>query len=236
MNKKILIIIGIILLTAILAGGFYLWSQNKTNLNQPNKQKVVVDGKQKQNQVNQQEQKKQQAKNDSNSAEEQIDTSNWKTYRNEEYGFEVKYPEDWIVDEKTYKFEYSWGFEKIGCDGYKKGGCEDGTVSISKSRVPDSTLRTISSWAWNIPKYKCDDDSGYGKEQKIPVLNFNVPYTVQACENYDFGYMEKWYMLSKDDSKWLFTIACTNQNNKSKRDCNFLIGKTILETFRFIKD
>ena len=26
---------------------------------------------------------------------EDIDTSNWKTYRNEEYGFEVKYPEGW---------------------------------------------------------------------------------------------------------------------------------------------
>ena len=26
-----------------------------------------------------------------------IDTSNWKTYRNEEYGFEVKYPEEWFV-------------------------------------------------------------------------------------------------------------------------------------------
>jgi len=29
---------------------------------------------------------------------EEIDTSNWKTYRNEEYGFEFKYPEDWKID------------------------------------------------------------------------------------------------------------------------------------------
>ncbi|MBI2097688.1 MAG: hypothetical protein HYT46_02025 [Candidatus Vogelbacteria bacterium] len=27
----------------------------------------------------------------------EIDTSNWKTYRNDEYGFEVKYPEEWCV-------------------------------------------------------------------------------------------------------------------------------------------
>lgn len=31
------------------------------------------------------------------------ETANWKTYRNEEYNFEIKYPENWLV-KKEIKF------------------------------------------------------------------------------------------------------------------------------------
>ncbi|MFA6215152.1 MAG: hypothetical protein WC768_01115 [Patescibacteria group bacterium] len=34
---------------------------------------------------------------------EEIDISDWKTYRNEEYGFEFKYPEDWKIQEKFFQ-------------------------------------------------------------------------------------------------------------------------------------
>ncbi|MFZ1735595.1 MAG: hypothetical protein WAU31_01530 [Candidatus Moraniibacteriota bacterium] len=34
-------------------------------------------------------------------ASDAMDTSNWKTYRNEEYGFEIKYPREWVVSQEA---------------------------------------------------------------------------------------------------------------------------------------
>lgn len=44
-------------------------------------------------------------------ASSQIDISNWKTYRNEQYGFEVKYPHNWVMKEKEH-------FGGLGCGPY----------------------------------------------------------------------------------------------------------------------
>ncbi len=69
MNKKqgFSSILGIIIILIIVAGGIYWFSQNKSVA--PISPTDLIS----------------------------VDTSDWQTYRNEKYGFELKYPKDWEI-------------------------------------------------------------------------------------------------------------------------------------------
>jgi uncharacterized protein YxeA len=92
MSKKT-IIIGIItvILLALIGGGVF-WYLNK-HQGEDNGQEVnpAVAGNENQPGDNTQA--------ENNNQQSEIDTSNWQTYRNEEYGFEVRYPEGCIIRE-----------------------------------------------------------------------------------------------------------------------------------------
>ncbi len=63
----------------------------------------------------------------SDAGDKDIDTSDWKTYRNEEYGFEVKYPKGWYWEAYTDEFAthtlLAIGFYPVGKErGYEYRG------------------------------------------------------------------------------------------------------------------
>lgn len=75
LNKEIStpIAIGIVLILVILVGGFTWWQYGETWREASDLPEVELPEKE----------------------EMKDETTDWKTYRNEDYGFEIKYPEDW---------------------------------------------------------------------------------------------------------------------------------------------
>src|SRR3989338_1795235 len=85
MNRKIIITI-ISLIILVLIGGGVVWYLKvyKSAPNQP----VTKNGG-----------------NATATSTEEIDTSDWLTYRDEQYGFEVKYPREWDIQNGNPAFE-----------------------------------------------------------------------------------------------------------------------------------
>ena len=107
MNKRLLILL---LIMFLISGGIYwVWQSRSVTAPSVTPEPVVV--------------------TEPNQSETSIDTSNWKTYRNEEYGFEVKYPKDWIPPK---------AFQEIGGvlttylrpEGHFEGCCQGVKVEI----------------------------------------------------------------------------------------------------------
>ncbi len=84
------IIIAIAVIAAMSAGGGLYWRESKK---QQSILQTGVDAKKKAEELKAKIEEQQ-----NEMAGQDIDTSNWKTYRNEKYGFEVRYPADWRLD------------------------------------------------------------------------------------------------------------------------------------------
>ncbi len=154
MNKKIIITISTILGLTVVVGGFLIFqkTRNQGMVNNQQKQKVEV-VKNNENE-SKQEIENQEKDNQSNQEKveelkvEDIDTSNWKDYCNQEYGFCVKYPEGWEYG-NIYEDNKSWsiGFsEKNKQYEYEGGGFDAVEIYISFKENESLFKKRLKKW------------------------------------------------------------------------------------------
>lgn len=152
MNKKITII-SIVILLALLAGaGVWKWKNNPQNITE----------QQKQNEQNKNESDDLVTEKDP-PVLEKIDTSNWQTYRNEEYGFEFKYPNIYLSDCSKIQNELSISIsdtEKEDCYSWPDGRIGIGFEIYDKNK-PDFHYDSYSIKKVKLNNQEIDQVIGY---------------------------------------------------------------------------
>ncbi|MEA2007483.1 MAG: hypothetical protein U9O20_05015 [Patescibacteria group bacterium] len=225
MNKKIITIVSSIIFIAlasvVVLGGYF---HNKNN-----KEKLI--------RVFEERQEKQ--------GSEKIDTSDWKTYRNKKFGFEMKYPENWIPFTRTYtnrNIDYIVFYNK-NCTDEKNAteyesfeDCSDFVqIEISGSSSEDElNRRTSGNWSWIFLEKEerekssgCIDD-GYPSRcchDAIPLTFTSIP-EVQSCMR-EYNGSNNYYYFSRDNNHYLSTIRYIDSDYIPSTE------KEILESFKF---
>jgi PsbP-like protein len=172
-----------------------------------------------------------------------VDIGVWKTYVNNQYGFNFQYPENWqfrsgLVNASgnppKVKVDGSWSFDPFVAVGNPLSGAQDYTlyVFISRNVKKLNALDYARDMITNAPT---DGPGGLKYDRKFQLsVGGQQAYELYNVFDYDRGNEEIIFAAGSFIYKISFPIADDNSNLSEPKDNNATAHK-ILSTFKFIK-
>ena len=213
MSKKISfpITIIIIIVCAVLVGGIVAWQ----NLEMPKGEEEISEGE----------------------APEEVpkdETADWKIYRNDEYGFEIKYPPDWFLLKEPDMFDHCKAIDKNCLQAITIQNIEESLIGMGDPEdsrdIKWFTIFIFETDASSIEKWI--DQSDYSDIYKQEMLNSIVLMEIGKTEK------RVWRDDLPDmiDMKFVhkrkhFSIRYTSYDVSKDQD----IVRDVLSTFRFLE-
>ena len=157
MSKKFYLLLALTL--ALAASAFYLWCVNKKIAVPVVTEPIPIQ----------------------TSENESIDTSSWKTYRNEEYGFEFKYPREWSEPEPFKEvggnqrtFIYQGGYFEGCCQGVRVEIIEGSVKSVYERRINNLSAGDLldekTKFIGDVKIQEMVYDTHYGENERVSFI------------------------------------------------------------------
>jgi len=166
---------------------------------------------------------------------EPIDTSNWQTYRNEEYGFEIKYP-SFYEQENTYK-------SFLSGDG------------VFTSKYKSTNILNIAIFKDSFKNYRLIDNPGgfifyfdtekkqwlhsNGQTSKFVPKKIDIPLESYIYKSGDINCNWDWIVIPHPSYSYVIEIAnitCGELSGNDYKQPSFILDSNqLLSTFRFLE-